>query len=51
MMLLVTDVNVLVTLLNHYTDLLLISYGCSFVGPLPRLLKSGCYPYALWNYG
>ena len=33
------------------TDLLKILCGCFLVGPLPSLLKLGCYPYFLWNFG
>ena len=38
-------------LLNLCTDLLQILYGCSWVGPLLSLLKSGCYHYFSWNNG
>ena len=50
----VVGVNFLVfrlLLSNRCTDLLQILCGCSLGGPLPSLLKSGCYPYFSWNYG
>ena len=35
-------------LLHGFTQILC---GSSLGGPLPSLLKSGCYPYFSWNYG
>ena len=32
------------------TDLLQIFCGCFQDGPLPSLIKSGCYPFFLWNF-
>ena len=41
----------LLLLKNCCKDFFQIWYGCSPGGCLPSLLKSGCYPYFLRNYG